>query len=200
MTKPPTKPLTDEEFEARIRRNLAAPDDGPTVADIGTDGRGGIDAALAGLDELFADPVLSERELADLAATLDNLPERDRVRQVVSDAVTRYGPGSEIATIRGQQRNAALSARQRAEYASRIAQEEGRPVRKRLLREEDRRDRKAETRRIRYAASKDGEVRRYNRLASMSTEDRAAYRREQARIRQKQKRERDGSKKENSSE
>lgn len=190
MSKPPPKPLIDDEFEARARRNLSAAEDRDTAADIGTDGAG-IEHLLCGLDELLTTPKdrpLTGPELLELEAALADGSDSERRRKVVADAVDRFGPGSPFAQAQYERYAASLAARQRAEYRDKILVKEGRPVRTRLLRPEDRQARRAEQERKRYAARKDGDVRRYTPLANMSPEDRAAYRTEQARLRQERSR------------
>jgi len=188
MPKPP--PTDDDEFEARARRNLSAGEDRDTAADIGTDGAG-IGHVLAELDELLATPEdrpLAGPGLLELEAALAEASDKERRRKVVADAVSRFGPGSPFAQAAYERYAASLAARQRAEYRDKILVEKGRAVRARLLRPEDRQARRAEQERLRYAAKKGGEVRRYKALADMSPEDRAAYKTEQARLRQERRR------------
>lgn len=178
------KRLPDDEFEERTKRNLERLHDTPSGPEIS---RGG-DALGELLDDL--DSIFDEATPDDAAPNSEGIEDEAQTvrREVIRDAAWRYGPNGEIGRAEYEKFAEALAADERRRYRARIKKEEGRDVRRILLDPEARAARRAELERKRYAKKVGGVVRRYNKLDDMTDEERAAYKREQARIRQRKRR------------
>lgn len=190
---------TDDEFEERARRNLEPRDDALSGSEIsyGPDGSEP-DDVLDSLDDVFDAPSPADDTPADDkpltdedAYTIEKLEREEELArrlELYRWGARRYDRDSEIIQAEAKRRNAALAAHDRRERRDRIMREEGREVRRILIRPEDRAARRAELEKKRYWESKGGNVRRYNDLSGMTDEEKAAYKREQERIKKKNQR------------
>ncbi|RWD50572.1 MAG: hypothetical protein EOS25_26400 [Mesorhizobium sp.] len=177
------KPKTDGEMEAAGQRNwFDRPEDVYTGAEISMGGNGGVDDILSELDAIAATP-------APPATTPD-------LGRLIADAIEKYGIGGAIYEAERPRVREKGAQRSRERYA----QEKGAPVRsyRRGLDAPTAEQRKAEeaaAARERYArkiAEAEGRgVSRYKErtdLSGMNPEERAAYKREQNKLRQQLKR------------
>lgn len=190
--KKPDRRLTDDEFEERARRNLERLTESPSGKEISYGDDSETDDVLASLDAIFDAPSPVDEILTDadayLVATLDRDDELARRFELYRWAAHRYSPGGEVGQAEYERYAAALAARDRRAYRERIHNEGGREVRRILIKPEDRTARRNELECKRYARSKGSPVRSYNKLDDMTDEERAAYKREQARIRKQAER------------
>ncbi|RVJ82713.1 hypothetical protein [Sinorhizobium medicae] len=190
--KKPDRRLTDDEFEERARRNLERLTESPSGKEISYGDDSETDDVLASLDAIFDAPSPVDEILTDadayLVATLDRDDELARRFELYRWAAHRYSPGGEVGQAEYERYAAALAARDRRAYRERIHNEEGREVRRILTSPEARKARRAELESKRYAQSKDGNVRRYNKLNGMTEEELAAYKREEANFRKAEQR------------